>query len=256
MKFTLCALLFGLPLLAQLSVPKVGTARYQDGSLHSVQGLSANMIVAPLPLDSAEAASFSDSGGIVSQNGTIRLLAPDFTVVAEYPAHEKLVVSIDGALTSALAWLPNSHTLLHWNGSAFDAIGIAESDIEGTVTGLQLSGTQQARLIVQHADGSVSAVTISLHGGNLVSSELLSGVRGYAFGQGSYVVSVSNQELVVDNLQGYRRSVAFAPQDLVIERMSNNWLHLYSPAAHRNWALHVTQAELELSLLPGVRGTN
>jgi hypothetical protein len=241
-----------LPLLAQLSVPKIGTARYPDGSFHTVQGLPSNMIVAELPLDSAEAASFSDAGGLISQNGVIRLLAADFSKVAEYSAAETPLLSIDGPLTSALAWLPKARTLLHWNGATFDAFPLADSGIAGKVTDLQSAGSKQARLIVLNSDNSVSGVTVSLRNGNLVSSEPLPGVQGYAFGQGFFLVYGGPKELVVDSLRGYRRSVSMPASDFVIERMSDNWLHIYSPSTRQNWALHLTQAELQLSQLPGL----
>lgn len=248
----LAASLICLPLLAQVSVPKVGTARYPDGSLHAVQGLPLNLIVADLPLDSVEAASFSDSGGFVSQNGALRLLASNFSVVAQYSAGEKPLLSIDGELTTALAWFPNAHRLIHWNGSKFDELSVADGDIEGRVTAIQSAGPRQARLLVLHADDSVSAVTISLRNGNLVTSEALPGVRGYAFGQGFFVVYASDKELVVDNLRGYRRSIVIPAQDFVIDRMSSNWLHIFSPSLQQNWALHLTHVDLELSLLPGI----
>jgi hypothetical protein len=214
------------------------------------------MIVAELPLGAADCASFSDSGGVVSQNGTLRLLGPDFAVLAEYPIPEKPLVSMDGDLTSALAWLPNAHILIHWNGTSFDPLGVADSDLEGTVTDVQSAGATRARLIVVHADKSVSGVTISLRSGNLVSSEPLPGVTGYAFGQAYFVVFSSQNELVVDNLRGYRRSIPLAANDMVAERMSNTWLHLYSPSLKQNWALHVTPAEVKLSMLPNVTRGN
>jgi hypothetical protein len=249
--FALLSLL-ALPLQAQINSPKIGTARYPDGSFHNVQGLPANMIVADLPLDSAQAASFSDDGGLIAQNGFIRLLSPAFTLIAEYAVAEKPLLSLDGDLTSALAWLPLAHTLVHWNGSKFEPFKIDESDLDGTVTGLQSAGVKQARLIVQHADNMVSGVTVSLRTGNLVTSEPLPGVRGYAFGQGFFVIYALDKELIVDNLNGYRRSIAFPAPDLFIERMSKYWLHLYSPSLQQSWALHLTQAELQLSLLPGL----
>jgi hypothetical protein len=249
---TVALMMAGLPLLAQLSVPKVGTARYADGSLHSVQGLPANMIVADLPFGTTQAASFSNGGGLVAQNGVVRLLTNNFSPVAEYPVAETPLLSIDGDLTSALAWLPKAHLLVHWNGSRFDALDLSESDLDGQVTDIQSSGSKQARLLVLRANKSVSAVTVSLRNGNLVSSEPLIGVRGYAFGQSFFVVYASEKELVVDNLRGYRRSVPLPAADFVMERMSDNWLHIYSPSLRQNWALYLTQAELNLSLLPGL----
>jgi hypothetical protein len=244
--------LLGLPSPGQINSPRIGTARYPDGTFHTVEGLHANMIVADLPLDPAQVASFSDSGGLIAQNGSIRLLSSAFAVVSEYPTGEKPLLSIDGDLTTALAWLPVSHILLHWDGTKFEALEVAESDIEGTVTDLQSAGSKQARLIVVHSDNTVSGVTVSLRTGNLVTSEPLPGVRGYTFGQGLFVVYAAEKELVVDNLRGYRRSVSLDAPDLVIERMSTSWLHLYSPSLQQNWALHLTQADLQLSLLPGL----
>jgi hypothetical protein len=241
-----------LPLLGQIGSPSIGTARYADGSFHTVQGLPMNMIVADLPLDSAQAASFSDSGGIIAQGGSIRLLGANFSVVGECPIPETPLLSIDGDLTSALAWLPNAHTLLHWTGTQFEAFDVPQGDLEGNVTDLQSAGSKQARLIVQHSDKSVSGVTVSLRTGNLVSSEPLPGVRGYAFGQGFFLIYGSADELVVDNLRGYRRTVPLPASDFSIERMSNNWLHIYSPKLQQHWALHLTQAELQLSMLPGL----
>ena len=244
--------LFCLPVLAQINAPKIGTARYPDGSLHTVQGLPSNMIVADLPLDSVEAASFSDEGGIVSQNGVIRLLEKDFSAVAEYTAPEKPLVSIDGGLNSALAWLPNANALVYWTGSKFETREVPRGDIDGIVTDLQSAGARQARLIVEHQDGSVSATTISIRTGNLVSSEPLSGVQGYAFGQSFFFLYVSGKELVADNLRGYRRTVPMPAADVTIERMSDNWLQVYSPNMHQNWALHITQSVMEISELPGL----
>lgn len=241
-----------LPLTAQLSAPSIGTARYADGSFHTVHGLPMNMIVADLPLDSAQAASFSDSGGIIAQGGSIKLLAANFSVVGECPIPETPLLSIDGDLSSALAWLPNAHTLLHWTGAGFEAFDVPQGDLEGNVTDLQSAGSKQARLIVQHADNSVSGVTISLRTGNLVSSEPMSGVRGYTFGQGIFFIYGAGDELVVDNLRGYRRTVSLATTDFSIERMSTNWLHIYSPKLQQHWALHLTQADLQLSMLPGM----
>jgi hypothetical protein len=129
---------------------------------------------------------------------------------------------------------------------------VSPADLDGTVTDLQSSGARQARLIVEHQDGSVSAATISLRTGNLVSSEILPGVQGYAFGQGFFVLYLTGKELVADNLRGYRRSVPMAATDVTMQRMSDNWLQVYSPSLHRNWALHITQSELSLSELPGL----
>jgi hypothetical protein len=246
-------LLLSLPLAGQLTAPKVGTVRYPDGSLHSVQGLANNMIVCDLPFDSADAASFSDQGGIVSQQGAIRLLNADFSVAFEFKTGEPApVLNMEGDLTSALAWLPSQRTLLRWDGSKFAAFVIPQSDLDGQVTNLQAVNSKQARLLVTGGDGTVSAVTISTRNGSLVSSEALAGLQGYAFSQSFFFVYTENNELVVSNMNGYRRSIALPAPDLIIERMSSQWLHLQSRSLKQDWALHLTQAQFELSILPAI----
>ncbi len=246
-----------LPLAAQVSVPRVGTFRYPDGSLHGVQGLTANMIISDLHLDSAQAASFSDQGGLVWQAGMVRLLTADFSAAGEFPApanpasKQQPVLEISSKLTSALAWLPHNHNLLHWNGTQFDSFQLAPAEIDGTVTSLQSVGDRQARLIVLRADDSVLALTFSLRTGGLVNTEVLPGVRGPAFIQGSLIVYSMEGELVADDLRGSRRSIAFPGRDVVMERMSNNWLHLYSARLQQHWAVHVTPADFAVSMLPG-----
>jgi hypothetical protein len=246
-------LLLSLPLTGQLTAPKVGTVRYPDGSLHSVQGLANNMIVCDLPFDGTDAASFSDQGGIVSQQGTIRLLNADLSVAFEFKTGEAApVLNIEGDLTSALAWLPSQHTLMRWDGSKFAAFEIAQSDLAGQVTNLQAVNSKQARLLVIGGDGTVSALTFSTRNGSLISSEPLISVRGYAFSQSFFIVYSENNELVASSLNGYRRSVALPASDLIIERMSSQWLHLQSPSLKQDWALHLTQAQFELSILPAI----
>ncbi len=246
-------LLLTLPLTAQMTVPKLGTVRSADGALHSVQGLPNNLIVSDLAFDPTDAASFSDKGGLVSHQGMIRLLGADLAVIGEYATAEKApLLNMDSDQTSALAWLPSSQTLVRWDGQQFDAFSLAGIDLEGKVTSLQAVSTKQVRLLVTHADGTVDGITVSTRNGNLVSSEPLIGVRGYAFSQSFFVVYVEGKELVADNLRGYRRTLALPATDLVMEHMSNNWIHLSSASLKQDWALHLTQAEFEISLLPAM----
>lgn len=240
-----------IPMIAQLSVPKIGVVRYSDGTLHSVRGLPSNILISDLSHDSVQAASFSDGGGLIFANGAIRLLNVDMSTVAEYPTSEKPLLAIDGELTSALVWLPQSGKLLRWDGSQFVSLDLDTSEIDGAVTGLARSGSKQAVLIIQRADNSVARVAVSLRTGNLVTSELLPGVRGYTFPQGSFMLFASDKELIADDLHGYRRSTPIPASDILVERMSSNWLHLYSPSLKQSWALHLTSADLDLSQLPG-----
>ena len=247
--------IFSVALLsAQVSTPRVGFARFSDGTVRAVQGLPANLIVSQVSLASADTVSFSDFGGLIAQNGVIRLLNSDASMLAEYPSGDSTpLLSMSGDLTTALVWLPSKHTLLHWSGESFTSVEVDDSAFDGVVTSVSPSGAKLAKLLVSHSDGSVEALTVSLRTGNLVSAESVPGVQGAAYTQRLYLVFASDQELVVDSMDGYRRSIPLPAKDLKIERMASDWLHLWSPTTKQDWALHVTSAELDVSRLPTPR---
>ncbi len=255
MKFVQSVLVIGLgclPALAQVNSPKIGTARYPDGSLHSVFGIPDNMVVSIIPVDTVEVSSFSNQDGLVETNGMIRLVDPKLTILGAASVYEKPVLSIQADSSSALAWLPIAHILLHWNGTQFQPVPVAGSDISGIVTDLQMSGTTQARLIVQHSDNSVSAAIVSLSDGSLVTETTLPSVTGNTAVVGTFLAYFANKQLIADNLSGDRRTVPFTVADAVFEHVSSNWLHLYSPSLQQHWALHLTASDMHLSLLPGL----
>jgi hypothetical protein len=249
----LSILIFTAACFAQISAPRIGIARYPDGSLHALRGLSANIIVSDLPVEPVDAASFSDRGGIVSHKGVLRLLNSELSTVAEYNAGPgKPLLSINDELTSALAWISSNNTLIHWDGSQFRSVTVTDPDLSGRVTDLQFSRNLEAQLTVVHADKTVSLLNVSLQDGSVLTWQLLPGVRGETFTQGSDFVYTTATELLVDNLRGSRRSLPLPAADLQIERMSNNWFNLYSPSQKQNWALHVTHADVSISQLPGL----
>jgi hypothetical protein len=43
-----------------------------------------------------------------------------------------------------------------------------------------------------------------------------------------------------------------AARDLTIERMSSDWLHIFSSSGE-HWALHLTENDLQLSQMPPAR---
>jgi len=54
---------------------------------------------------------------------------------------------------------------------------------------------------------------------------------------------------------GWRRVLPIAAGDLTIERMSSDWLHIFSASSGEHWALHLTESDLQLSQLPPARET-
>jgi len=248
--FACCVLLPG-----QVGAPNVGSARFA-GHVFAVHGIPANFLVAKTPWTSAVAVSFSDAGGLISQNGTVTLAGPDGAALADYASGEAApVLNIDGPLVTAVAWLPSKHALLHWNGTAFILQQVNDSAFAGDVTYLQLISPLMAKLLVTHGDSTVSAVTVSVETGEVLSADLLPSAHGHAFIQRSFVLSEDKQELVVESASGERRTITLArdplPEgDLSIERMSTDWLHISSASTGQHWALYLNSKELRLSALP------
>jgi hypothetical protein len=248
--------LFGLLFLAavvaaQVSAPRVGFARFSGGSVHAVSGLPANLLVADVPAARADRLSFSDSGGLLSHNGQIDLVDANAQPVASFASGEAApVLNVDSSLTTAIAWLPSSHSILRWDGKAFVRI---EANLAGEVTGLQFVEPEKARLLVRQADASVSAVIVSLQTGLVIDSQIMPGVQGRAFAQGSFLVASDSKTLVVESANGQRRVLPIAAGDLTIERMSSDWLHIFSASSGEHWALHLTENDLQLSQLPPAR---
>jgi hypothetical protein len=243
-------------LLAQVSVPQVGVARFRDGALHAVRGLPSNFVVTSAPLASASQASFSDAGGLIARDGVIWLLAADATPIASYTAAESSpILNMDGPASSAIAWLPSSHSLLQWNGHVFALTEIDAAALAGEVTSLRLLNPTTARLLVTHSDSTVSAVLVSLKTGNVVDSQIVPGLTGPAFLQGGFLLGFSPNGLCVEALDGSHRLLSLTQNrlpagDLSIERMSSDWLHVSSSSTDLHWALHLSSTELHLSLLP------
>jgi hypothetical protein len=251
MKPQLGLFLLAAMLPAQVSAPRVGFARFAGGSVHAVSGLPANLMVADLPIARADSLSFSDSGGLLSHNGQIDLVDANAQPVASFASGEAApVLNIDGALTTAIAWLPSSHSILHWDGKSFV---LTETTLGGEIMALQLSEPEKARLLIFEANASVSAVTVSLKTGLVVDSQSIPGIEGHAVAQHSFIVATNAKTLVVESASGQRRVLPLAAGDLTIERMSSDWLHIFSASSGEHWALHLTQTDLHLSRMPPAR---
>lgn len=238
-------------LSSEITSPPVGVVRLSDGSVHAVYGLPANFVVMKESLVSADAASFSDLGGVVSLNGNIRLLAKDHSVLASYASSESApVLSIDHELSTALAWLPQHHVLLHWDGKSFTELDVEPTLLPGSVTSLHCSRTGVATLTTTSTAGDAFLATLSLKTGQVTSVESLPGARGAAFQQQSFVLFHDETGLEISSPGGIVQSLPIASADLQIERMSSNWLHIMSPGSQQHWALHVDGAHSQLSVLP------
>lgn len=70
------------------------------------------------------------------------------------------------------------------------------------------------------------------------------------FRQASFHVFSDGQGLEVQAADGTVRTLPITATDVKMERMSDRWVHLSSATAHRDWALLLTDTEMQLSELP------
>ncbi len=251
------AFFFFLPLVllapsveGQLRAPKIGMVRYSDSSVHGVLGLFNNFIVSREVLGLADAISFSDEGGLLAKNGHIQLLAADGKPLAEFESGESApVLNVDGDLTTAIAWLPTRHSLLHWNGKSFALIE-TNSPLLSRVTAVRAESAEVATLLVLEDGGTVSAATVSLESGNLLALNLLPGVQGTALEQHSFFLFEDEAGLEIQGPNSAVRTIPIHAPDLTFERVSSDWLHLASPSTKQDWLLHLNRSTLAISQLP------
>ena len=250
--FVLLSLLFlAGSLQAQVDTPNVGVARYSDGSVHSVFGLHANLIVGKQATGPADAISFSNSAGLISKNGRIQLFGPGLKLVTEYDSEETApLLNVDDDLNTAIAWLPAHHALLRWTGKAFELKEVSPGSFAGQVSSVRLQNPQTAALLVTGSEGAVSEAAVSLETGNLVSFNILPGVTGPAYFQCSYLVFHDERGLEIASRDGAVRTLPLPENDLAFERMSSDWLHISSLRTGQSWILHLSSTKLELSELP------
>src|SRR3954468_14223715 len=100
----------------QVATPSVGYVRYANDGVRGVYGLEGNYIVGRSVLAAAETASFSDAGGLTFNSGSLVLVDPTLATVAMTGIEDSdVIVRMDGSLNTAIAWLPKSHVVVHWN---------------------------------------------------------------------------------------------------------------------------------------------
>jgi hypothetical protein len=236
---------------AQISAPELGVVRYGDNAVRPVYGVESNLVLGKQVLPFADAASFSDFGGLVVVKGKIQLISRRGFVIAEYFANErKPLLDVSGGLTTAIAYLPTREALLHWSGKSFVLTQLEAGSFSGTATSVQMHGAHTARLLATTARGTVSEIAISLENGQLTSVKFLPGIRGPAFLQQNLVLFHDKQGLEVEAPDGNRRTVAFPSRDYMVERMSSDWLHLTSPSTKQSWVVHLNNTALHVSEMP------
>ncbi len=237
----------------QLSSPRVGVVRYADGGLYLLYGLPGSYLVGPRVLDGTDDASFSQGGGIVARKGSIALLRSDFSTLGtfEMAGENNPLLGINDDLTTAIAWLPSTQRLVHWNGQSFASVSVPDILREGEVSFVSKRDGKTASLLLHSSDGSVSEASISLATGQLMSVMPLAGAQGRAFRQGSFVLFSDNHNLTITTpSNGNTKQLPLPGSDLKIERISSDSLHVRSLTARRDWVLHFHNGDCDLEELP------
>jgi hypothetical protein len=243
-------------LQAQFNIPQLGTARYPDGSVHLIRGIGANLIVDSGVTANAEHASFSDTAGLLSASGLIRLLRADGSTLAEYQSGESSpILHSDTTLQTSAVWLPSKHLLLRWDGGQLAETPVDDSAFGGRVTFVSLLSSASAQFYVTRADSSVARLSVALPSGRVTSVDTVPAARGWVFVQQGWVLSQDESGLVAERSNGSRQTIQLSQQplaagDLSIEPMSNHWLHVSSKSIANSWALYVDANKVSIFLLP------
>jgi hypothetical protein len=246
----------GAMLDAQLVVPQLGVARFSDGSVHPIRGVAANLIVQARSIGNADSASFSDSIGLTSTNGFVRLVRPDGIVLGEYRSGEQQpILAIDSAAQSAAAWLPSKHVLVHWDGHQFVEVPIDDSSFVGRVSFVSLKADNTAQFFVVRDDSSVARFQVTLPSGRVTSADIEPSARGPVFVQQGWMLTQDAWGLIAERANGNRQTIqlsakALPASDLTMERMSNHWLHVSSKSTGTDWALYLDAGKLNISFMP------
>lgn len=242
---------------AQVSSPSPGFVRYQALPIQTLFGVPGTFVPAPAPFGSADAASFSDEGGLLASNGTLKLIRSNATVVAALPYRGASPVLNSGpSLSTAIAFLPGEHSLVYWNGSNLVDIPLAAGSLDGVVTSVSRASSATATLLTTHPDRTASTVTVSLSSGAVLSASLLPGVEAPAFQFGPYLIWSSRDALEIEQANSFRRTLPIQLAGFTAEQMASHWIHLFSPADGTHWALHLDSNDCNLSRLPVPRPPN
>ncbi len=247
------AALFTSCLKAQINPPRAGFLRYGSLPLQGVYGIPGNFVPAQASFGAATAVSFSDAGGLLAANGLIELVRADGSLAASYKSGPTTpLLNIDRDLTTAVAWLPDSHSLVWWNGKRFELAELGEGIPNGRITSVALTSPTTARLLVTNPDGSVSAAVVSLATDNISSSDLLPEVTGPAFQFGSFLLWAGESGLELQAEAGLNHTLTSPAGPFTAERMSTHWVHVYFPSDRTHWALHLSETQPTLWRLPAL----
>jgi hypothetical protein len=241
--------------LPQVSAPLIGVARLGDGTLRILYGVPDNIIVDSHSLGRYASASFSDQAGLVYTGGSIELLNRQFQLLGEYNTTDaNALLNTDSGAETALAWLPGSGELLHWDGTAFQATPIRGLADAFKVTSLRRNGSN-AELLVSDPNGAVLEGSVSIETGELTSLTPVQGVRAPAFWASNRILFPDTNGLAVQQPDGSVDVIGAPVENPSFARISSHWVFVTSATAQRSWAVDVSAPHVRISEIPAVPAT-
>jgi hypothetical protein len=101
----------------------------------------------------------------------------------------------------------------------------------------------------------VAEIALSLPTARVLSFVLLPGAHDAVFVQQGWLLFQEGGDLVAQLSDGTSQTMQLSSQplpagDLIIERMSDGWLHVSSLASGTHWAVHLQSFKWSVSLLP------
>jgi len=242
-----------IPANCQLATPSVGYVRYPSGDVRSIYGLQGNYIVGDSVLSSGEAASFSEAGGLILRSGTLVLVDSKFATVATAEVHESAaLLRIDGSPETAVAWLPGSRALVHWNGKSLATASLSSIGEGATVTSVRKLDANTASLLVSKPDGTLTRNRISLRTGELKSSQPVAATCNSSWEDGSRILCFSDRKFSILSPVGDILQALPLPVDgnVAMEQASARCLHVSGKPPGEDWLLHLDDKDLQLYQLP------
>jgi hypothetical protein len=242
----------------QVVAPSVGYVRYANGDVRPIYGLPGNYIVGDSVLTSADAVGFSDAGGVLSTGGTLVLMDSKLARVATADVHESSVLlRIDRSIETAVAWLPESQVVLHWNGKSLSAVSVSSIVGGDTVTSVRKLDPNTASFVVSKPDRTMALYRLSLLTGELKSSIPLAATCKSTWDDGTRIFCFNDRKLSVLSAAGDTLQELALPVEgnLAVEEASPRCLHLSAKAQSQDWLLHLDDKDLQFYQLPGPKTT-
>jgi hypothetical protein len=249
MKNGLIALLLTYaPAFAQtaISPPNVGIVRDSGGSVHAVNGIAGNFLLADTGISNAMSAAFSGSAGLIKTDTEVLVLDASYQVTARYDALSgPALFAFDASGAPALTYY--SGTLFRFHNDTLEPLNWS-----GDAVAIALSGRRSAAVLVQR-DGRLWNVRLSLASGEIEYEGLLAGVSGPAalLSDGALVYTDGNDVVVRDGA-GTERRVASGIAVDYFEQLGKDWLAIREAGGGRLFVLRVRPESLELYQVPEV----